>query len=339
MTIIKQVQFGNSGLKISPLIIGCMTFGSTKWNSWLMEDKQEVFRLLKYCYDQGLRTFDTADQYSNGQSERILGEFLRFYNIKRETVVIMTKIFFEVDETLDVPQSIKTANDEIKLAVVNQRGLSRKHIIAGVSNSCDRLGTYIDVLQIHRYDPETPMEETMRALNDVINSGEVRYIGASRMLATQFAEYQFIAGKNGWHKFVNWQSQYNLLYREDEREVIPFAKRHNIALTPYSPNAKGILTRPWGSSTERTGKGDPRLKMLMKCDREIVERVRQLADRKNVSMAQISLSWILHKGCYPIIGVNSIPRVQEAVVALQELSLSSEDISFLEEPYTPHKLV
>ncbi|CCC69896.1 hypothetical protein NCAS_0D03150 [Naumovozyma castellii] len=338
MGLVKQVRFGNSGLRISPIILGCMTFGSKAWNSWLLEDKEEVFALMKFCYDQGIRTFDTADQYSNGLSERLICEFLKRYSIRRETVVIMSKIFFAVDEAIDVPQNINLADAGVQLDVINQRGLSRKHIMDGVARSVERLGTYIDVLQIHRFDAETPMEETMRALNDVVELGQVRYLGASRMLGTQFAEYQFVAQLNGWHQFINWQSQYNLLYREDEREVIPFAKRHNIALTPFYPNAGGLLARPLGQVSARTKSDDPKVKKLTARDKEIINRVEQLSVEKGVSMAQISLAWLLHKGCYPIVGVNSIQRAQESIDALS-LQLSEQDLLFLEEMYEPHKLI
>lgn len=335
MSLVKQVKFGNSGIKISPIIVGCMSYGTKEWGDWVIEDKEKVFEILKYCYDHGLRTFDTADVYSNGKSERILGEFLKKYNIRRETVVILTKIFSPVDESLSIPLDFHfNPSGSVELDLVNQQGLSRKHIIDGVAKSVERLGTYIDVLQIHRLDRETPMEEIMRSLNDVVNSNQVRYIGASSMLATEFAEMQFIAEKHGWHKFVNFQSRYNLLYREDEREAIPFAQRHNIALTPWSPNARGILCRPWGQETER-GKTDAFTKMLNdNSDESIVNRVEELAKKKNISMAMISNAWVLHKGCNPIVGLSSVKRVQEAIDSL-DVKLTEEDITYLEELYTP----
>lgn len=335
MSLVKQVKFGNSGIRVSPIIIGCMSYGSKQWSDWVIEDKEKIFEILKYCYDHGLRTYDTADVYSNGLSEKILGEFLKKYNIRRETVVIMTKTFFPIDETLSLPlNSVYTDNPATELDLANQRGLSRKHIIDGVAKSVERLGTYIDVLQLHRLDHDTPMEEIMRTLNDVVSSNQVRYIGASSMLATEFAELQFIAEKHGWHKFVNWQSRYNLVYREDEREVIPFAKRHNIALTPWSPNAGGELCRPWGQLSQRAKTDAFNNLLTLDIDEPIVNRVEELAKKKNVTMAMISNAWVLHKGCFPIVGLSSVERAKEAIDSIS-VQLTDEDIKFLEEPYTP----
>lgn len=336
MSSIKPVKLGNSGLKISPILVGCMSYGSKKWQDWVIEDKQEVFKILKHCYDIGLRTFDTADFYSNGVSERLLGEFLKAYNINRETVVILSKVFYPVDDTIELnPSSISVEHD---LHLSNQRGLSRKHILAGVEKSVKRLGTYIDVLQIHRLDHDTPMEEIMRALNDVVERGDARYIGASSMLATEFAELHFIAEKYDWFQFISSQSCYNLLYREDERELIPFAKKHKIGLIPWSPNARGLLTRPVSHTTERSKKDwgfkVVRLDTLGDSDKEIIRRVEALSKEKGVSMATISMAWVLHKGCYPIVGLNSVERVYEANSALS-VKLSDEEMLYLEEPYKP----
>lgn len=336
MDSIKPVKLGNSGLKISPILVGCMSFGSKKWQDWVLEDKQEIFEILKHCYDAGLRTFDTADFYSNGLSERLLGEFLKAYNINRETVVILSKVFYPIDETIDVSPPFNSSEKELTLS--NQRGLSRKHILAGVTNSIRRLGTYIDVLQIHRLDHDTPMEELMRALNDVVEKGDARYIGASSMLATEFVELQFIAEKHDWFRFISSQSCYNLLYREDERELIPFAKKHNIGLIPWSPNARGLLTRPLLHTTLR-GKKDwgfkvVKLDKLEDSDKGIINRVERMSKEKGVSMAVISMAWVLHKGCYPIVGLNSIERVDEAIKALS-IKLTDDEIIHLEEPYKP----
>ncbi|CAR25456.1 hypothetical protein ZYGR_0A00140 [Zygosaccharomyces rouxii] len=334
MGSIKPVKLGNSGLKISPILVGCMSYGSKKWQEWVIEDKQEVFKILKHCYDSGLRTFDTADFYSNGISERLLGEFLKTYNINRETVVILSKVFYPVDDTMELNPSFDSVENELNLS--NQRGLSRKHILAGVSNSVRRLGTYIDVLQIHRLDHDTPMKEIMRALNDVVERGDARYIGASSMLATEFAELQFIAEKYDWFQFISSQSCYNLLYREDERELIPFAKKHNIGLIPWSPNARGLLTRPLRQTTERSKKDwgfkVVKLDKLEDSDREIISRVEAIGKEKGVSMAAVSMAWVLHKGCYPIVGLNSVERVDEAKEALS-IKLTDDEILHLEEPY------
>lgn len=339
-SLVKQVRFGGSGLKISPILIGCMSYGSKQWANWVMEDKKEIFSILKHAYDRGLRTYDTADFYSNGLSERLLKEFMETYNIRRETVVIMTKLYFGVDETLDLHHANQVTPEQ-ELDLVNQRGLSRKHIIDGVKNSCERLGTYVDVLQIHRLDHDTPMKEIMRALNDVVEQGYARYIGASSMLATEFAELNFIADKHDWFQFVSSQSYYNLMNREDERELIPFAKRHNIALIPWSPNARGILTRPLEQTTDRI-KSDPTFKsldlhQLTEEDKEIVRRVEEVAKRHAVSMAVVSTAWVLSKGCNPIVGLNSTKRVDEAIDAIN-FKLPQQDIEYLEEPYRPKKV-
>lgn len=340
MSLPSQVRLGSSGLKISPVIVGCISYGSKSWSQWVIEDKEKVFEILKHCYDNGLRTFDTADMYSNGLSERLLGEFLKRYNIRRETVVILTKIFFAVDDSLELSYLEQThdTSPEISLDLSNQRGLSRKHILDGVSKSVERLGTYVDVLQIHRLDKETPMEEIMRSLNDVVESGQVRYLGASSMLATELAELQFIAEKHGWFKFISSQSFYNLLYREDERELIPFAKKHGVGLIPWSPNARGLLTRPFGSDSARND-SDMAYRLLSsitssESDKCIINRVEEIAKKRGVSMATVSIAWVLSKGCYPIVGLNSCERVDEAVKAIH-FEFDESEIAYLEEPYGP----
>ncbi|QLG74129.1 hypothetical protein HG535_0G00140 [Zygotorulaspora mrakii] len=334
MSLVKQVKFGNTGLKISPIIVGCMSYGSSKWSPWVMDNKEKVFEILKYCYDRGIRTFDTADVYSNGKSERMLGEFLKHYNINRETVVILTKVRFAVNESMELPLStLYKKDDATALALANQGGLSRKHILDGVAKSVERLGTYIDVLQIHRMDYDTPMEETLKALNDVIERGDVRYIGGSSMKATEFVEMQYIAEKHNWFKFSSWQSKYNLVYREDEREVIPYSKKHNIALIPWSPNNRGLLTRPFGETTARSD-ADPRLQQVTEEDKEIIKRIEKVAKDKGLTMAQVSSAWVLSKGCYPIIGLSSVERVKEAIGAL-DVTFTEEESKYLEECYAP----
>ncbi|GMM56155.1 hypothetical protein DAKH74_027710 [Maudiozyma humilis] len=336
-----QIRFGNTGIKISPIIVGCMSYGSKSWAEWVEEDKEKVFNILKYCYDHGLRTFDTADTYSNGSSERLLGEFLRKYNIRRETVVILTKTFFPIEESLTLTSTFRMTEQE-QLDVVNQRGLSRKHIMAGVKNSVERLGTYIDALQIHRFDPDTPIKETMKALNDVIDDGLVRYIGASSMLPTQFVEMQSVAEINNWHQFVNMQSCYNLLYREDERDLNVYCKKHNIALTPWSPTCKGVLTRPLGTLTDRYSNDKAIEKWgfnkLSENEKEIVNRVETLAQKKGVSMATLSEAWLIQKGCFPIIGLSKSSRVDDAINALSVV-LTKNDFDYLEEPYLPRSFL
>ncbi|SMN20076.1 similar to Saccharomyces cerevisiae YPL088W Putative aryl alcohol dehydrogenase [Maudiozyma saulgeensis] len=333
----KQVKFGNTGIKVSPIIIGCMSYGTKDWASWVEDDKEKIFKILKYCYDQGLRTFDTADVYSNGASERLICEFLKMYKIRRETVIIMTKIFFPMDESLAVTRTGST-DENYTLNLTNQQGLSRKHILAGVKKAVERLGTYIDVLQIHRFDYDTPIKETMKALNDVIEAGDVRYIGASSMLPTEFVEMQAMADKHGWYQFVNMQSCYNLLYREDERDLNKYCKKHGIALTPWSPNCRGILTRPLGTKTDRFVKDRVidawDLTNLPPADKEIITRVEELAKKKSISMAILSIAWVVSKGCFPIVGINKIERVDDALAAL-DVKFTEEELKYLEEPYIP----
>ncbi|CCD26469.1 aldo/keto reductase NDAI_0H02960 [Naumovozyma dairenensis CBS 421] len=340
--LVQQVQFGNTGIKVSPLIVGCMSYGSKTWAEWVEDDKEKVFQILKHCYDIGFRTFDTADVYSNGKSERLLGEFLRKFNIRRETVVILTKTNFPVDETLVLPIGDANRSENDTLDLVNQQGLSRKHILQSVKNSVERLGTYIDVLQIHRFDPNTPIKETMKALNDVVEKGDVRYIGASSMLPTQFVEMQGVADKYDWFQFVNVQSQYNLLYREDERDLMKYCKKHNIALTPWSPNYQGLLTRPVGVESVRSTKDKFinawDLKKFDPAQKAIIDRVEELSKKKGVPMAAISTAWVLAKGCYPIVGMSSIKRVDEAKEAL-DVKFTEEELAYLEEPYKPRNFM
>ena len=293
---------------------------------------------MKHCYDRGLRTFDTADVYSNGYSERLLGEFLKKYNIRRETVVILTKLFAPVDESLKFKFADPSTSENILLDLTNQQGLSRKHIMQAVKNSVERLGTYIDVLQIHRFDPNTPIKETMKGLNDVIEGGDVRYIGASSMLPTQFVEMQGIADKHDWFQFVNVQSCYNLVYREDERDLFQYCKKHNIALTPWSPNHQGLLTRPVGVESTRSSKDTfinaTKMKEMDPAEVEIINRIEELSKKKNVPMAVLSTAWVLSKQCSPIVGMSSINRVDEAITAL-DVTFTEEEIKYLEEPYKP----
>jgi aryl-alcohol dehydrogenase-like predicted oxidoreductase len=339
--VIEWTRLGRSGLKISKIIIGFMSYGSKQWAEWVEDDKEKIFKILKRAYDLGIRTYDTADLYSNGYSEVILGEFLRKFNIKRDKVVILTKCFFPVDEDLDLRHagpgpSVKSVD------LVNSRGLSRKHIFDAAENSVKRLGTYIDVLQIHRLDQETEAEEIVKALNDVVEKGLTRYIGASSMKGTEFAELQFIAEKNHWHKFISVQNYYNLLYREEERETIPFAKKHGVGIIPWSPNARGILMRALNETSDRQ-RTDPTFKylgldVLTEEDKEIIKRVEKVAKEREVSLAIVSIAWVLSKGANPIIGLNKEERVDEALAA-SKFELTAEEIAFLEEPYRAKSVV
>lgn len=333
------INLGDSGLKISPIIVGCMSYGEKKWLDWVIEDEGEIFRILKRCYDLGLRTFDTANVYSNGASEILLGKFIKHYNIPRDRIVILTKCFFPVapGESFRFIRGLGYQYD-------NSRGLSRKHIFDAVNASVERLGTYIDVLQIHRLDYNTPKAEIMRALNDVVALGSVRYLGASLMKAFEFAELQYIADKNGWFKFISMQNYYNLLHREEEREMVPFCNNSmfgRVGLIPYSPNARGVLAKPLGgeSSVIHGSKLDNlqdlyKLNVLSDNEQEIVRRTELIAKNRGFGMANVAQAWLLNKGCAPIVGLSSEKRVEDTVRSL-ELKLSEEEIKYLEEPYRP----
>ncbi|GME83913.1 unnamed protein product [Ambrosiozyma monospora] len=310
-----------------------MSFGKKSWSDWVIEDKEKVFAILKKAYDEGIRTYDTADMYSAGYSEVLLGEFIKKYNIKRDKIVILSKCFFPLLED-------KNATPEGH-EFINFRGLSRKHILDAVNASVERLGTYIDVLQIHRFDPETPIEETMEALHDVVKSGLTRYIGASSMKCYQFVMMQSVAEKRGWTKFISMQNYYNLLNREEEREMIEYCKLTGVGLIPWSPNARGILTRPLNVEAGETSriKTDQFLHHLglgnlSVADKSIIDRVEKLAKSHGVSMAAIATAYVLSKDANPIVGFSKPERIDDAVAALK-LKLSDEDIKYLEEPYVP----
>lgn len=324
-------NLGESGLKVSKIIFGGMSIGSSKWREWVI-DEEEALVLLKKAYDVGIRTFDTANMYSNGESERIIGKFLKKYNIPRSTVVILTKVYFLISEP---------GIESNELNAINRSGLSRKHIFDSVEAAMERLGTYIDVLQIHRLDKETPMPEIMRSLHDVVQSGKVRYIGASSMRGTEFAQLQFIAEKNGWTKFISMQDYYNAVYREEEREMIPFCKATGVGIIPWSPIARGILARPFSDRTNSLrGSTDFYLKTLgldentAESIKEIISRIEQIAKKRGKSMAQIATAWVLSKGCFPILGFNKVERIDEAVDSLS-IKLTEDELKLIEEPYRP----
>ncbi|ODV86227.1 hypothetical protein CANARDRAFT_6724 [[Candida] arabinofermentans NRRL YB-2248] len=333
-------NLGSSGLKISRIIVGCMSFGKTQWADWVVEDEEKVFAIMKAAYDAGIRTFDTADMYSNGYSEVLLGKFLKKYNIKRSTVVIMTKCFVPVEED-DYDFTMLTMTDYPGHEYVNRSGLSRKHILDAVDKSVENLGTYIDLYQIHRFDKTTPIEETMSALNATIQSGKVRYIGASTMRTYQFVMMQNCAEKYGYAKFISMQAYYSLLYREEEEEMIAYCNATGVGLIPWSPNAGGALTRPFKDlKTTDRGKstlGFLGLAELGEHEKEIVNRVEELSKKYGVSMASISVAWVISKGNSPIIGFTKPERINDALDGVN-VKLSQEDIGYLEEPYLPKPL-
>ncbi|KAK3168655.1 hypothetical protein OEA41_005103 [Lepraria neglecta] len=314
-----------------------MSYGSPDWQEWVL-DEEKSLPLLEHAYKVGLNTWDTADVYSNGRSEEIIGKALEKYSIPRQKVVILSKCYFGVDGSGAQPRisAMSSNNGEM----VNQVGLSRKHILDAVDASVKRLGTYIDVLQIHRLDRETPKKEVMKALNDVIESGKVRYIGASSMAAWEFQMLQHIAEVNGWHKFISMQNYHNLLYREEEREMLPYCRASGVGCIPWSPVARGVLARPWGDRSTKREETDNFLKSLIRTketetDKTIVDRLEEVAKKRGVGMALVAIAWsIKQQGVNPIVGLGSKERIDQAVEAVK-LELSDEEAKYLEEPYMP----
>jgi versiconal hemiacetal acetate reductase len=279
--------------------------------------------------------------YSNGRSEEIIGKAIRKYNIPRSQLVILSKIYYALDPINQLPISQLGFKD--KQRFVNRVGLSRKHILDAVAASCERLGTYIDVLQIHRLDRDTPMEEIMRALNDVVESGQVRYLGASSMAAWEFQKLQHIAEIQGWHKFISMQNYYNILYREDEREMIPYCRDSGVGILPWSPLARGVLAHSWTTRNTAREQTDKLLQTLVRhrgsdVDEALVGRVAEVAERNGVPMATIGLAWCLKRNVYPVTGLNTKERIDQAVSSVQ-FKLSDEDEIYINELYIPRKQI
>jgi aryl-alcohol dehydrogenase (NADP+) len=318
----QYTRLGRSGLEISAIVLGCMSYGDPDRGAhpWsLPEEESRPF--YRRAFEAGITTFDTADGYSAGSSEeiagRILGEIAR-----RDEIQIATKVFFPVH---DGP---------------NSRGLSRAHILTAIDDSLRRLGTdYVDLYQIHRWDDKTPIEETMEALHDVVRSGKARYIGASSMWAWQFAKAQHTAERNGWTRFVSMQDQYNLLQREEEREMHPLALDQGVGVLPWSPLARGRLTRPWGVETARTETDLVTQAMYgqaEEADRAIVDAVGRIADARGVSRAQVALAWVRQQTAVsaPIVGATKLQQLDDAIASL-DVELDAEELAALEAPYTP----
>lgn len=324
----EYTKLGNTGLEVSKYCLGCMSFGDASLgfhSGWLL-DEEKSREIIKKALDIGINFFDTANTYANGTSEEYLGRAIKDF-ADREEVVIATKLFF----------GDRKKNNR------NSKGLSRKAIFNQVNRSLERLQMdYIDILYIHRWDYNTPIEETMCSLNDLVREGKVRYLGASAMYAWQFQKAQNIAEKNGWTKFSVMQNHYNLLYREDEREMIPYCKDSGVALVPYSPLAAGRLARNWSAETDRS-KTDATAKSKYDSteeqDRIIVDRVGEIAKKYNVSKAQVSIAWLWEKGITsPIVGITKEKYFDDFVNAFN-VKLTKEDIEYLEETYLPHKIV
>ncbi|WP_316861332.1 aldo/keto reductase [uncultured Cohaesibacter sp.] len=322
----KYVKLGRTGLEVSRLCLGCMTYGSPEGgsHSWSLNEEQSRPFYLK-ALEIGINFFDTANMYSSGVSEEILGRAIRDF-ARRDEVVIATKVFNRMHPG------------------PNGAGLSRKAIMQEIDNSLRRLGTdYVDLYQIHRFDYGTPIEETLEALNDVVKAGKARYIGASSMFAWQFATMLATSKANGWARFSSMQNFVNLLYREEEREMLPLCEAEGVGVIPWSPQARGLLTRPWAETTKRS-ESDPFHQSLFshtaEADRKVVEAVEGIARERGVSMSQIALAWVLQKSAItaPIIGATRLQHLEDANAAL-ELELSADEIARLEAPYIPHAVV
>ena len=319
----QYVNLGRTGLKVSRLCLGVMTYGDPAWRAWVLpEEAGRPF--IKRALEHGINFFDTADMYSHGVSEEILGRAMKDF-ATRDDVVLATKVFNPMS---DDP---------------NDRGLSRKHLLSSIDGSLRRLGTdYVDLYQIHRYDPETPIEETLVALHDIVRAGKARYIGASSMFAWQFAKALHLAERHGWTRFVSMQNHYNLVYREEEREMLPLCREEGIGVIPWSPLARGFLAgnrQAADKGTTARAKTDDIAHKLYYADSDfrIVDRVVALASARGVAPAQVALAWILRQPgvTAPIIGASKMEHLEQAIAAL-DITLSAEEIRQLEEPYEPH---
>ena len=322
----EYVRLGSTGLKVSRLCLGCMTFGSSKWRSWVL-DEADAMPFFRKAVEAGVNFFDTADVYSQGESERVTGKALKEY-AKRHEVVIATKV--------NGPMG----------ADANNRGLSRKHILDGIDRSLARLGVdYVDLYQIHRFDYETPIEETLEALNDVVRAGKARYIGASSMYAWQFMKMLSVSRAAGWTSFVSMQPQYNLVYREEEREMLPLCRNEGVGVIPWSPLARGFLAggraNPGEGNTERarTDEFSPRL-YYKPADNRVVDTLTSLAQARGVSNMQLALAWVLKNPAVtaPIIGTSKPHHLDDALAGL-EIKLTPDEVKALEAPYEPKRVL
>ena len=322
----EYVRLGRTGMKVSRLCLGTMSYGSSAWHDWVL-DEEESRPFFKQALEAGINFFDTADMYSLGRSEEVTGRALRDFAV-RDEVIIATKVYNPMKED------------------PNARGLSRKHILDSADASLRRLGTdYIDLYQIHRWDNETPIEETLQALDDLVRWGKVRYIGASSMYAWQFCKALYTSRLQGFSEFVSMQNQYNAVYREEEREMIPLCRDQGVALIPWSPMARGFLARSEEQqqrkeTTRRQTDGLAKEWYALEQDRRVRERVLELARSHGLKPAQIALAWLLGQGgiTAPIIGATKKGHIKDAAGAL-ELSLSEEELEYLREPYRPRQVI
>jgi len=323
----QYANLGKTGMKVSRLCLGMMSYGSRQWREWILEE-EDTKLFIKRALEAGINFFDTADVYSTGESERVTGKLLKEFGVRRENIILATKVHGQMSDD------------------INDKGLSRKHILDSIDKSLQRLQMdYVDLYQIHRWDYETPIEETLEALNDIVRAGKARYIGASSMFAWQFARALHTSEKHGWTKFVSMQNHYNLVYREEEREMIPLSIDQGIGLIPWSPMARGFFAgdrkRGGGGETLRSN-SDPFGNSLYFRDEDftVAERVADVARERGVTGSQIALAWVLSKSYVtaPIIGATKMDHLDQAIAAL-EIKLSEEEIKKLEESYKPHPVL
>ena len=322
----EYVRLGTTGLKVSRICLGMMTYGSPDWHPWTL-DEAASRPFVKRAVERGINFFDTADMYSRGVSEEITGRALRDF-AKRDQVIVATKVYQPMG---DGP---------------NDKGLSRKHLLDSIDGSLRRLGTdYIDLYQIHRFDYETPIEETMQTLDDIVRSGKARYIGASSMYAWQFAKMLHVAEKHGWTRFVSMQNHLNLIYREEEREMLPLCRAEGVGVVPYSPMARGFLAgdRKKGGGGETTRAKSDKLASkfyFANTDFAIADRVGEISTRRGVSRMQVALAWVLSRPgvTAPIVGASKLEHLDQAIDALN-VKLTAEECTYLEELYEPHTVV
>jgi len=323
----QYVNLGKTGMKVSRLCLGMMSYGSKAWRPWVLEG-DEARPFVQRALEAGINFFDTADVYSTGESERITGRLLRELGANRENVIVATKVNGQMSDD------------------INDRGLSRKHLLDSIDRSLQQLQMeYVDLYQIHRWDYETPIEETLEALNDIVRVGKARYIGASSMFAWQFSKALYTAERHGWTKFVSMQNHYNLAYREEEREMIPLCIDQGVGLVPWSPMARGFFAgnrkRGGGGETVRANTDAFGAGLYFREEDFVVaDRVTEIAQRRSVSGSQVALAWILSKPYVsaPIIGATKMDHLDQAIAAL-DLQLSEEEIKKLEEAYRPHPIL
>jgi aryl-alcohol dehydrogenase-like predicted oxidoreductase len=322
----QQTRLGTTGLKVSRICLGMMSYGDPRSREWFL-DESAAEPIVRQAVESGVTFFDTADMYSTGDSERITGHLLGKLFNRRDEYVLATKVYFRMGDA------------------ANDKGLSRKHILSAIDASLDRLGQdYVDLYQIHRWDPDTPIEETMEALHDVVRAGKARYIGASSMYAWQFAKAQHVAERNGWTRFVSMQNYYNLVYREEEREMIPQLLDQGVAAIPWSPLARGMLAgnreRGGTRNTVRAGSDAYADELYTDADFDVVDAVKAVAAERGLPPAQIALAWVLSKSVVtaPIVGATKLRHLQDAIAAV-DVKLSDAEVARLEAPYQPHRIL